>query len=447
METYTLESRDIPLNEEYDVIVAGGGPAGCTAAAAAAREGVKTLLIEATGALGGMGTLGLVPAWCPFSDKERIIYGGMAEEVFTRTKEGMPHVQNDEMDWVGIDPELLKRIYDDLVTENGADILFNTVFSAVDADQTGTVQTIIVSNKAGLTAYKADVFIDCTGDADLCTWAGADFQKGDPDTGDMQPATHCFVIANVDVYGYEYGPRFQLGGENVPLQMVKDKKYPLIVDTHRCNSLIGPGCVGFNTGHIYDVDNTDPVNLSHALIQGRQLASQYRDALAEYLPQSFGNGFLVNTGSLLGIRETRRVIGDYILTIDDYLERKSFSDEICRNAYYIDIHFSKKDREKFDAGKLDIEKRNLRYNPGESHGIPYRCLTPKDLTNVLVAGRSISTDRRVQGSTRVMPVCLAMGEAAGIAAAFASAAEESNVHAVDTDKLRQRLKDTGAYLP
>jgi len=447
METYTLKSRDIPLNNSYDVIVAGGGPAGCTAAAAAAREGSKTLLIEAGGALGGMGTLGLVPAWCPFSDQEQIIYAGMAEEVFTRTKEGMPHIPEEKKDWVPIDPELLKRIYDDLVTENGADILFNTVLSAVETDGEGTVQTVIVSNKAGLNAYAADVYIDCTGDADLCAWAGAEFQKGDPDTGDMQPATHCFVIANVDMYGYEYGPGFNHIGDNVPLKMAQDERYPFIVDTHSCNSIIGPGCVGFNTGHIYDVDNTDPANVSQALIRGRKLAAQYRDALAEYLPRSFGNGFLVNTGALIGIRETRRITGDYILTLDDYIQRRTFPDEICRNAYYLDVHFSLEEREKYDKGELDIEKRNISYGPGESHGIPYRCLTPRDLTNVLVAGRSISTDRRVQGSTRVMPVCLAMGEAAGMAGAFASASDDHNIHNVDTENLRTSLRKAGAFLP
>ena len=448
MHSYLLESREIPLDDSFDVIVAGGGPAGCTAAASAAREGSRTLLIEATGALGGMGTMGYVPAWCPFSDEQEVIYKGMAEKVLEDTKAGMPHIKKDAVDWVPIDPERLKRVYDDLVTENGARVLFNTVLSAVDTDGEGRVTTVIVSNKAGLTAYQAKVYVDCTGDADLAAWAGAEFQKGDPDTGGLQPATHCFIIANVDTYAYAHGTGFQISRPGSPApRMADDDKYPLIVDAHSCNSLIGPGCVGFNTGHIYDVDNTDPFNVSDALILGRRMAAQYRDALAEYLPAAFGSGFLVATAPLMGIRETRRIIGDYVLTLDDYLARRSFDDEICRNSYYLDVHLTLEQRRQYDAGKYEMNERNLRYGPGESHGIPYRCLAPKDLRNVLVAGRSISTDRKVQGSTRVMPVCLAMGEAAGMAASHAAETNGNDVHKVDVRNLRKRLKEEGAYLP
>jgi glycine/D-amino acid oxidase-like deaminating enzyme len=447
MAEYELTGRKIPLNNNYEVIVVGGGPAGCTAAAAAAREGRKTLLIEAAGALGGMGTLGLIPAWCPFSDKEQIIYQGMAEKVFRETVAGMPHIPEDKVDWVAIDPERLKRVYDDLVTESGADILFNTVLSAVDTDDQGSVSAIIASNKDGLVAFEAAVFVDCTGDADLCAWAGAEFEKGDPETGEMQPATHCFVIGNVDTYAYEHGPKLNRGSEGIAVKISDDEKYDLIIDSHSCNSLLGPGVVGFNTGHIYNLDNTDPAALSKALVHGRKMAEQYRDALAEYMPAAFGDGILVNTGPLMGIRETRRIIGDYVLTLQDYIDRKSFDDEICRNAYYLDVHLSFEQRRKFDHGDNEImKKRDLHYNPGESHGIPYRCLCPKDLRNVLTAGRAISTDKRTQGSTRVMPVCLAMGEAAGMAAAMA-AGQEGDVHVVDTEKLRARLREEGAYLP
>jgi hypothetical protein len=148
---------------------------------------------------------------------------------------------------------------------------------------------------------------------------------------------------------------------------------------------------------------------------------------------------------VVGIRESRRIIGDYILTIEDYIDRRSFDDEICRNSYFIDIHLTK-DEVRQKKPMWEVE-RVQRYKKSESHGIPYRCLTPMGLRNVLVAGRSISCERTVQGSVRVMPVCLAMGEAAGLAAALAITPRGVDVHAVDTDRLRERLVEEGAYLP
>ena len=198
---YTLRSRSIPLNTDYDVIVVGGGPSGCTAAAAAARTGAKTLLLEATGSLGGMGTSGLVPAWCPFSDKERIIYRGLAETVFERSKALSPHVAPTDVDWVPIDPEGLKRIYDDLMQEYGVTVLFNTFLCDVDAEN-GEVHAIVTANKAGFTAYSAKTYIDCTGDGDLAVWAGARYEF--EEDGEPMPSTLCFILSN-DRHGVRYG--------------------------------------------------------------------------------------------------------------------------------------------------------------------------------------------------------------------------------------------------
>ncbi|MCA1809182.1 MAG: FAD-dependent oxidoreductase [Kiritimatiellia bacterium] len=446
MSEYVLKNRAVPLDESWDVIVVGGGPAGCTAAASAARAGAKTLLVEAAGALGGMGTSGLVPAWCPFTDKERIIYGGLAERVLKACMAGMPHVPEDRFDWTPIDAELLKRLYDDLLADHGATVLFNSCLAAVEKEQTESVDAIVVANKSGLTAYRAKVYVDATGDADLAAWAGAAYEKGDG-SGDLQPATHCFTLTNVDMYAYRHCGRIKTKSRSprgsVIDRIIASGKYPEIPDRHACNNIVGPGAVGFNAGHVWSVDNTDPFSVSRGLVQGRKIAKAFRDACAEFFPAAFANAHLTQTAPLLGIRETRRIMGAYRLTIDDFTSLRSFPDEICRNCYFIDVHH----RQVEIGSDQEGASHAIHLQKGQSHGIPYRCLTPRGLKNVLVAGRSISTDRTLQGSTRVMPVCLCMGEAAGLAAAMAAGAGRPDIHTVDTQALRNQLRAQGAYLP
>ena len=438
-------SRSLEVDASWDVIVVGGGPAGCTAAAAAARAGARTLLLEQTQSLGGSGTTALVPAWCPFSDRKQLIYRGLAETVLNASKRGTPHVPADQIDWVAINPEQLKRVYDDLLAEHGVEVLFQIVLAAVNRNEGGDVTSLVIAGKHGLRALKARVYIDCTGDGDLSAWAGAEFQKGD-EHGNLQPGTLCFVLANVNEAALAALPGRLYGGD--PLSPVHailaSGRYPEIPDTHLCHNKIGPSTQGFNAGHMFYVDNTDPASVSRAAREGRKMADAYQRALAEFVPAAFGDSFLVSTGTQVGIRETRRIIGDYVLTLDDWLTRRDFDDEICRNAYFIDLHAT---AEEMRIKKKVTEHRFEHYKPGESHGIPYRCLTPKGLRNVLVAGRNISVERAVHGSIRVMPVCLSMGEAAGLAAAMASATASPDVHAIDTDLLRSRLREAGAYLP
>ncbi len=454
---FSLPQRNIPLDDSWDVLVAGGGPAGCAAAIAAARQGARTLLLEAGSQLGGMGTAGLVPWFCGYDDGEKVIARGIADQVRRALHDQMPFVQKDRQskpwhspDSPPIDPELLKRIYDDLVLESGSQVLFHTQLTAVEMAGSGTVAAVITASKNGLAAFKARVYIDATGDADLAAWAGAPVLKGD-ETGSLQPGTHCFVLANVDEASLARGPQVHFYDPDSPIwQMVKDDKYPDIIDLHSCLRKIGPGIFGFNTGHVYDVDNTDPASQTAGLFLGRQMAGQYRDALAEYHP-AFKDCFLAATGSLLGIRETRRIIGEASLTLEDYLAARSFPDEICRVAYGLDVHGSKaRALQSVQLTIPELKERNQQVTqvlaPGQSLGVPYGCLIPQGLQNVLVAGRSISTDRRVNGTVRIMASCLNTGEAAGLAAAMAAAAN-SDVRAVCPDQLRQNLRAQGAYLP
>lgn len=439
-------SREIPLNDQYDVIVAGGGPSGCAAAVAAAREGASVLLIEAAGALGGMGTNGLVPAWCPFSDRTKIVYRGIALEVFEKAKAEMKHVKQGDLDWVPIDPEALKRVYDEIALNAGVTVLFHTqVVDALCREQ--NIDYIAAANKAGITAYRAKVYVDCTGDADLAALAGLEFDYGEEESHEVQPSTHCFMIANVDYFHYRNMPFLHMNNtDSAVYDIARSEKYPLVTDPHCCNSVIGPGTVGFNAGHIWDVDATDPLCVSRAMMEGRRIAYQYHQGLKEYLPEAFGGSFLAATAPSMGIRESRRIIGEYRITIRDYEERRNFPDEIGRNCYFLDVHHSITEREKLLSGESNGQEGWEAYSDGESHGIPYRSLIPKNIKNLLVAGRSISCEHIIQGSVRVMPVCLVTGQAAGTAARLACDTAGNDVRAVDISSLRKILKQNGTYI-
>jgi hypothetical protein len=434
-------TRALPVETGFDVIVAGGGPSGCAAAIAAARHGAKTLLLESTSTLGGIGTSGLIPAWCPFTDHEKPVYRSIAGEIFNASKAGVPHVKPDALDWVPINPEHLKRVYDDKVVGAGVEVRFMSSLCAVEMAGDGVVDALVVSGKSGLAAFKAKAYVDATGDADLCHWAGAPTVKGG-ENGELQPSTLCFILSNVDQYLY-HGPLF-------PDSFLFDKeenagRFPFFA--HFCNNPIGPSTAGFNAGHVPGVDNTDPRSVTRGIMRGRKLAVEFLEALRELKPEVFANAFLAATAPMLGTRETRRVVGDYVLTTDDYRARRSFDDEIARNSYPIDCHAADRQADDLRAKKFisPMDHHGKRYGGGESHGIPYRSLIPQTLGNVLVAGRCFSTDRLVQSATRAMPCCLVTGEAAGLAAALA-ARSDGLTRNVDVSDLRAILKRNGAYI-
>lgn len=419
-------------NNKYQVIVIGGGPSGCAAAIAAARGGAKTLLLEATYALGGMGTNGLVTCFAPFGDGEKQISCGIAKEVSFLSNTAAYYSEPDDIGWVYSSPEDLKLIYDNLVIESGADVAFGSMVCGVSS-KNGKINSILVANKKGLTEYLAHIFIDCTGDADVAAKAGAAFQIGDKD-GTLQPATLCFILTGVNFEKFRPEIMNRVHPES-PIHKIfaLGDKYPLITDTHLCVDPLAPGTLSFNAGHLWESDGSNPTQVGRSIMKGRELAKQFRNALAEVEPEVFGNSYLVATAPLLGVRESRRIIGEYTLTLQDYIDRRSFKDEIARNAYVIDLH-----------GKT-MREEHL-YKQGESHGIPFGCLIPKGFSNLLVAGRAISCDRIVMSSIRVMPNCLTTGEAAGTAAAIA-ALKRISISSLNISELRKVLRTNGAYLP
>jgi flavin-dependent dehydrogenase len=424
--------RDLEVRHEVDVLVVGGGPAGVAAAVSAARQGAKVFLAEATACLGGLGTSGMVPAFMQFTDGVNFLAGGIGEEILNKMWEYGGKIEGSEY---SIKVEALKRVYDDIVTEAGVDFTLHTQMVAVDAED-GLVNYVVFAAKSGMFAVKAKIYIDGTGDGDLCAWAGAEYEKGD-ENGEMMAGTLCSLWANID------WDRVVRPDNRRLEEAIKDKIFTY-EDRHlsgiwRTGKTLGGG----NIGHTYDVDGTDERSLTKSLIWGRKSMTEFERYYREYL-DGYEEMELAATGAILGIRESRRIMGDYVMVLDDFINRASFDDEIGRYAYPVDIHPSDTSVEGFK--KFEKEYHNLRYKDGESYGIPYRALTPKGLQNVLVAGRCVSCDRYMQSSIRVMPGCYITGQAAGVAAAMA-AEKNTDTRGIDIKELQSRLKAIGAYLP
>ena len=435
--------RLVPVRHQVDILVAGGGPAGTAAAVTASRQGRSVFLLEGHSCFGGMGTAGLVPAFMTFSDGVDFLAGGFGQEVYDRLRavDGIAPLDPPHKTSRNIRAEVLKRVYDDMVAESGAAFSLQTQLIAVQR-QGCQITTAICAAKSGIFAVEAKIFVDCTGDGDLAAWAGAQFQKGDEE-GRMQPGTLCSLWSNVD---WDAVVRARLGGESKEALLPKaiaDGVFS-VPDLHLPGMWrVGDDIGGGNIGHTFGVDGTDERSLTQALVEGRKRISEYERYYKEYLT-GFERMTLVATGSLLGIRETRRIMGDYVLGIEDFRSRAVFDDEIGRYCYPVDLH-SALPTAAAQAKALD-DFQNLRYGEGESYGIPYRSLVPRGMANLLVAGRCLSADRPMQGSVRVMPGCYITGQAAGMAAAL-MAERSLNSREIDVGELQDRLKEMGAFLP
>ncbi len=428
--------RKVEIRHDVDVFVAGGGPSGVAASVACARQGAKVFLAERTNCLGGMGTAGRLPVFMRFSDGENFLAGGMGREILTKMNEAGGSGPDDERT---IKTEVLKRVYDDMLVDAEVDFTFDTRVIGVEK-QGGRVGVVVLAAKSGLSAVRAKMFIDCTGDGDLAAWAGAPCEKGDED-GNLMAGTLCSTWADIDwdkarEFGMDKQEKLLPKAIEAGVFTNHDKHLPGMWRT-------GENIAGGNIGHTFGVDGTDERSLTEAILWGRKSLVEYERYYKQYL-RGFENMELVATGSLLGVRETRRIMGDYVLNLDDFKKRAVFEDEIGRFAYPVDIHAGKPGEKAYQAYAQDF--KNLRYGSGENYGIPYRVLIPRKLSNVLVAGRCISTDRYMQSSIRVMPGCFITGQAAGVAAAMA-VEKHTNTRGVNVRKLQKRLIKMGGFLP
>ncbi len=429
--------KQVPVRHQVDLFIAGGGPAGIAAALAAAREGLSVFLAEGQACLGGMGTAGMVPAFMTFGDGVNFLADGIGREILDNlsSEKGPEHPTSSH----AIPAEMLKRVYDRMLLKAGVKFSFHTQVVDIVAND-GHIEMAICNAKSGFFAVQAKQFIDATGDGDLSVWAGAPFEKGDEE-GNMMPGTLCSLWASVNWQQYvdsEIVPRSKVE------QAFKDGVFTVLDPHHPGMWRVGREVTGGNISHAFGVDSTDERSLTEHLLEGRKQLTEFERFYREYIP-GFQNLELVGSGSLLGIRESRRIIGDYVLNVEDFRQRAVFADEIGRYCYPVDIHPYRPSAETYAAFEKEY-KVSLRYQPGESYGIPYRCLTPQKTDNLLVAGRCISTDQKIQGSVRVMPGCYITGQAVGMAAVLCCE-KKCDTRSISTSELQQRLKKIGAFLP
>lgn len=382
-----------------DVMVGGGGPGGICAAVSAARNGADTLLVERYCYLGGMATAGLVfPFMTRFAGGKRII-DGVFQEIIERldAKGGYGGQDRPYM----FNAELLKIVADEICLDSGVRLLLHTsVISSKMAD--GRIEEVVISNKSGEASAKAAMYIDATGDADLAYLSGAPCEKGRASDGLTQPMTLNFRMANVDI-------------DRMPDHKTIDELYLKAraegrVDCPRNDVLLfaamRPREVHFNTTRIICRDGTNAEDLTQAEIDSRRQMMQIVKWIKSDVP-GFENAYLQTSAEQIGIRESRRVMGEYVMTAEDIRTARKFEDCIARGSYPVDIHDPK-------GGGTQMES----LKPGESYDIPYRSIVPKAIDNLLIAGRPISSTHEAHSATRIMPIAAAIGEAAGAAAAL-----------------------------
>lgn len=420
--TVATPASELPVLDSVDVLVCGGGPAGTAAAIASARGGARTLLLERNGYLGGMATAGLVvPHYNPFHNK------GLNAEIIERLKEA--DAWGADFWKISFDPETWRHVTDDLVLDSGSDILFHTqvVATLVEDD---AVRGVVIENKSGRFAILAKVVIDATGDGDVAARAGASYALGREEDGALQPMTTMFRMGGVAWIQTTNDGLAQLVDAAI---VATGSDFRLAYEFPWAIHLPNPREVVLMLVHVRGTDGTDARALTRSEVDGRRQARAAANFLRDNVPE-FAESYLIETASQIGVRETRRIIGDYVLTSEDIQEGRSFEDGIATVSFPIDIH------DPVATGQ--VAAKSAYHAPRGAYDIPYRSLLPAGFEQLLVAGRCISGTFEAHASYRVKGPCVAMGQAAGLAAAL-SVAQGVSPRELSPALLRDELSAQG----
>jgi hypothetical protein len=427
-------------HEGIDVLVVGGGNAGCAAALAAARHGARTLLVERYGFLGGTATAAMVGPWMTFHSGAERIVGGIAQEIVERLMAlggSQGHIA-DSSDYVPtvtpFDPEIHKALLFELMRESGVRLLLHSVVTGVRKDADGAVRGVRFQTVGGQREVRARRTIDATADAVVAAAAGAAVMQGDA-LGRVQPASLMVRISHVDL-----GKLARYVAQN-PEQMRSSLKAHER-EPKALSAVAGlydlwnaaRASVTVNMTRVTDVDPLDPDDLTRAEVEARRQAMELMAFFKRDVP-GFADARIAATGTQIGIRESRRIVGAYTLTAADVLEGRTFPDAVARSAYPIDIHNPS------GAGTT-----THRLAAGASYEIPYRCLVPQSVEDLLVAGRCISTTHEALASVRLTPTVMTLGQAAGTAAALSLDAPAVRMRDVAPERLRAALVADGVDL-
>ena len=422
------------MKRRFDVLVVGAGSAGSSAAISAARLGARTMLIDRLPFLGGTSTAVLDTFYAFYTPGERQVrvVGGIGWEVASRLKEqGMAFERPNTYGagtGVTYDPEVLKVLWERLAEDAKVEVLLHTWATGVQIDD-GRTTGIRVWNKGGESVIEATVLVDASGDADLCAMAGVPYEDA-KSTPNLQSLSTIFRVVNVEIERAAALPKTELWARMRDAAESGEYRLPRLEGSwHRTPHA---GVVTVHMTRIPNVDATDPEQLTHAEIEGRRQVREYHRFLRDRVP-GFERSVLVATSPAIGVRESRRVIGDYRLTRDDVLGARRYEDEIALCGAPIEDHAAGPDT-------------RWTYVPGSAvYGIPYRCLLPQGVEGMLVAGRCFSATHDAHASARSMATCMAMGQAAGSAAALAAAGRKTP-RELSATSLRECLLEGGALL-